>query len=144
MNTTPPDACPAWAKLAAHAEGWCDTRLAALFAADPQRGAHCGAHAPGLHLDYSRQRAGALTLRLLAQLAEERGFAEWRRALFDGAPINVTENRAVRHAALRAGDAAPAEVRSALARTRALAAQLAGVRRIVHLGTGGSDLGAQV
>ena len=144
MNATPPDACPAWAKLAAHAEGWRDTRLAALFAADPQRGAHCGAQAPGLHLDYSRQRVGALTLRLLAQLAAERGFEEWRRALFDGAPLNVTEGRAARHAALRAGEAAPAEVRAALARMRALSAGLAGVRRIVHLGTGGSDLGARL
>jgi glucose-6-phosphate isomerase len=144
VNTAPPTDCPAWAKLAAHAEGWKGTRLAELFAADPQRGARCGAQAPGVDLDYSRQRAGALTLRLLAQLAEERGFGEWRRALFAGEPINATEGRAVRHAALRAGEAAPPEVRAALARMRALAADLGGVRRIVHLGTGGSDLGARL
>jgi glucose-6-phosphate isomerase len=144
MNTTPPTECPAWAKLAAHAEGWKGSPLAALFAGDARRGEHFGAQAPGLHLDYSRQRVGALTLRLLTQLLEERGFAAWRAALFEGAPINATEGRAVRHAALRAGEAAPAQAQATLARMRALAAGLAGVRRIVHLGTGGSDLGARL
>ena len=142
--THPPTECPAWAKLAAHAEGWRDTHLAELFRHDAGRGARCGAQAPALQLDYSRQRLGALTLRLLAQLAAERGLQAWRGALFDGAPINSTEKRAVRHAALRAGAAAPAEVRDALARMRALAAGLRGVRRIVHLGTGGSGLGARL
>ncbi len=144
MNTTPPTDCPAWAKLAAHAEGWRETTLAALFRHDAQRGAHFCAQAPGLLLDYSRQRVGALTLRLLAQLAGERGLEAWRRALFAGEPINVTEGRAVRHSVLRAGDAAPPEVRAALAQMRALAAGLGGVKRIVHLGTGGSDLGARL
>ena len=144
LPTHPPTECPAWAKLAAHAEGWRDTHLAELFRDDPGRGARFGAQAPGLLLDFSRQRVGALTLRLLAQLAAERGLPAWRSAMFDGAPVNVTEKRAVRHAALRAGAAAPAEVRDALARMRALAAGLRGVRRIVHLGTGGSDLGARL
>ncbi|HEX5092593.1 MAG TPA: glucose-6-phosphate isomerase [Burkholderiales bacterium] len=144
MNTTPPTECPAWAKLAAHAEGWKDARLAELFAHDPRRAEQLGARAPGLLLDYSRQRAGALTLRLLAQLLEERGFADWRAAMFAGEPINVTEGRAVRHPALRAGAAAPAEVTATLERMGALAGSLAGVRRIVHLGTGGSDLGARL
>jgi glucose-6-phosphate isomerase len=142
--THPPTECPAWAKLAAHAEGWRDTHLAELFRHDAGRGARCGAQAPALLLDYSRQRLGALTLRLLAQLAAERGLQAWRGALFDGAPINSTEKRAVRHAALRAGEGAPAEVKGTLARMRALAAGLRGVRRIVHLGTGGSDLGARL
>jgi glucose-6-phosphate isomerase len=144
MNTTPPTDCPAWAKLAAHAEGWRDTHLAELFRHDAQRGAHFGAQAPGVLLDYSRQRVGALALRLLAQLAGERGLEAWRRALFAGESINVTEERAVRHSVLRAGSAAPPEVRAALERMRELAAGLAGVRRIVHLGTGGSDLGARL
>ncbi len=96
MNTTPPTACPAWAKLAAHAESWREARLRELFGHDARRGEHFGARAPGLALDYSRQRVGALALRLLAQLAEERGLADWRRALFAGEPINATESRAVR------------------------------------------------
>ena len=137
----PPSECPAWAKLAAHAEGWREARLAELFAADPRRSAQFVARAPGLELDYSRQRIGALGLRLLEQLAAERGFADWRRALFAGEPVNATEGRAARHTALRARDAAPAEVRQALARMRELAADLGGIRRIVHLGTGGSHLG---
>jgi glucose-6-phosphate isomerase len=143
-STLPPTECPAWAKLAAHAEGWRETQLGELFRHDAERGARFGAQAPGVRLDYSRQRVGALTLRLLAHLAEERALPAWRSAMFEGAPINVTENRAVRHSALRAGDAAPPEVCAALARMRELATGLQGVRRIVHLGTGGSDLGARL
>jgi glucose-6-phosphate isomerase len=143
-GTTPPTECPAWAKLAAHAQGVRELRIAQLFAEDPRRAELFTARAPGLALDYSRQRIGALGLRLLEQLAAERDFEAWRRALFAGAPVNATEGRAARHADLRAGDAAPAEVRRALERMRALAAQLGGVRRIVHLGTGGSELGPRL
>jgi glucose-6-phosphate isomerase len=142
--TVSPADCPAWAKLAAHAEAWRDTRMAELFAGDARRGAQFAARAPGLELDYARQRIGALGLRLLEQLALERGFEGWRRALFAGEAVNSTEGRAARHAALRAGEAAPAEVKQALARMRELAAGLRGVRRIVHLGTGGSDLGTRL
>jgi glucose-6-phosphate isomerase len=144
VNTTPPTECPAWAKLAAHAEGWRDTHLAQLLRDDDGRSARFGLLAPGLGLDFSRQRVGALTLRLLAQLAAERGLDAWRAAMFAGEPLNVTEGRAVRHAALRAGEDAPPEVKATLARMRELAAGLGGVRRIVHLGTGGSDLGARL
>ncbi len=144
LRTVPPTECPAWAKLAAHAEGWREARLTELFAGDPRRGAQFVARAPGLELDYSRQRIGALSLRLLERLATERGFADWRRALYAGEPLNATEGRAVRHTALRARDAAPAEVKQALARMRELAQGLAGIRRIVHLGTGGSDLGPRL
>jgi len=144
LAAVPPTACPAWPKLAAHAEAWRETRLAELFAGDPRRGAQFVARAPGLELDYSRQRVGALTLRLLSQLAAERGFADSRRALYSGAPVNSTENRAARHVALRARDAAPPEVKQALALMRGLAQGLQGIRRIVHLGTGGSDLGPRL
>lgn len=143
-STTPPTECPAWAKLAAHAEAARDTRIAQLFAEDPHRAELFVARAPGLALDYSRQRIGALGLRLLEQLAAERDLAGWRAALFAGAAVNVTEGRAARHADLRAGEAAPAEVKEALARMRELGAGLGGVRRIVHLGTGGSDLGPRL
>jgi glucose-6-phosphate isomerase len=144
LSTRPPTECPAWAKLAAHAEAWREARLSELFASDPRRGAQFVARAPGLELDYSRQRIGALGLRLLEQLAAERGLADWRRELYAGAAINATEHRAARHTALRARDAAPAEVKQALARMRELAQGLAGIRRIVHLGTGGSDLGTRL
>jgi glucose-6-phosphate isomerase len=144
VNATPPIDCPAWAKLEAHAEGRRELALAQEFAADPERARRLCAEAPGLQLDFSRQRVSAQTLRLLAQLAAERGLADWRAALFAGAPLNVTEARAARHADLRAGEAAPAEVRQALAGMRELAQGLAGMRRIVHLGTGGSDLGPRL
>ena len=144
LSGVPPTECPAWDKLAAHAEGWREARLAQLFAGDPRRDAQFVARAPGLELDYSRQRIGALGLRLLEQLAAERGFAHWRRALFAGEPVNATEGRAARHTALRARDAVPAEVKQALERMRELAQGLAGIRRIVHLGTGGSDLGPRL
>lgn len=140
MNTTSPAACPAWKKLEAHAESWRDARLAELLAGDPGRGRQMLATAPGVQLDYSRQRAGAFTLRLLAQLAAERGFDEWRAALFSGEAINTTEDRAATHTALRADQAAPA-------RMFELAEKIRGekrFRRIVNLGTGGSDLGPRL
>src|SRR6185436_19173275 len=101
MNTTSPLDCPAWKKLEAHADTWRAARLAELLAGDPGRARKMVAAAPGVELDYSRQRVGALTLRLLAQLATERGFGEWREALFSGEKINTTEDRAVTHTALR-------------------------------------------
>ncbi len=154
MNTTPPTDCPAWAKLVSHAKGAQGIRLADLFARDPARGARFAAQAPGVRLDYSRQRLDAETLTLLGELAEQRGLPEWRAGLLSGAKINATEGRAAWHTALRAGDGAPAEVKSALARMRELATRLRERRwlgaterpldRIVHLGTGGSDLGPRL
>ena len=147
MNTTPPIDCPAWRKLEAHAESWRGAQLAELFCSDPARTMRLVAQAPGLRLDYSRQRIGALTLHLLAQLAAERGFEAWRAALFAGQPINSTEGRAARHADLRAGEAAPAEVKQALQRLKDLSAKIRHekkIKRIIHLGTGGSYLGPRL
>jgi len=139
MNTTPPTACPAWRKLEAHAESWRAARLADLFASDPGRAKMLVAEAPGLRLDYSRQRLGALTLKLLAQLAAERGFDDWRAALFSGEAINTTENRSVTHTALRASSAAPEMLKLA----NSIRAEKR-FQRIVNLGTGGSDLGPRL
>ena len=147
MNTTPPTDCPAWRKLEAHAESWRGAQLAELFSSDPARTMRLVAQAPGLRLDYSRQRIGALTLHLLAQLAAERGFEQWRAALFAGQAINSTEGRAARHADLRAGEAAPAEVKQALQRLKDLSAKIRHekkFKRIIHLGTGGSHLGPRL
>ncbi|MEO8145023.1 MAG: glucose-6-phosphate isomerase [Betaproteobacteria bacterium] len=147
MNTTPPTACAAWKKLEAHAGSWRAAQLAELQAGDPARGRQMIAEAPGVRLDYSRQRAGALALRLLAQLAAERGFSEWRAALFAGEKINGTEDRAATHAALRSGDSAPEDVKLNLARMLFLSNSIREkkqYRRIVNLGTGGSDLGARM
>src|SRR6185436_1309449 len=139
MNTTSPLECPAWKKLEAHAAAWRAAHLAEVAAGDPARGRQMLATAPGVQLDYSRQRVGALTLRLLAQLAAERGFAEWRAALFAGDAINTTEGRAVTHTALRA-EGAGADF---LALGREIREKKT-YRRIVNLGTGGSDLGPRL
>ena len=140
MNTTPPTACPAWRKLEAHAESWRAARLAELFASDSARTRTMVAEAPGLRLDYSRQRLGALTLKLLAQLAAERGFEEWRAALFAGDKINTTEDRAVTHTAARADEAG-------FLRLKGFASSIRDekkFKRVINLGTGGSDLGPRL
>ena len=140
MNTTSPTACSAWRRLEAHAESWRAARLAELFASDSARARTMVAEAPGLRLDYSRQRLGALTLKLLAQLAAERGFDEWRAALFSGEKINTTEDRAVTHTAVRADEAG-------FLRLRGLASSIHNEKkfnRVINLGTGGSDLGPRL
>jgi len=139
MNTISPIDCPAWNKLQAHAGLWRDASLAELRVSDPARSQRLIAEAPGLRLDYSRQRVGSLTLRLLAQLAAERGFDEWRAALFAGERINTTEDRAVTHVALRAeGTAAKIlELASSMRKEKRF-------KRIINLGTGGSDLGPRL
>jgi len=137
MNTTSPARCPAWRKLKAHAAS--------------RRGARPGtpfvAVAPGVRLDYSLQRIDRRALELLAQLAAERGFAEWRAALFAGKAISATEGRAARHMDLRAGASAPAEVKSTLLRMKDLSIKIRSentFKRMINLGIGGSDLGPRL
>jgi glucose-6-phosphate isomerase len=147
LKTVSPVQCPSWAKLAQHAESWRGVHLRELFASDTARGSQLVAEAPGMRYDYSRQRLGAITLRLLARLAAERGFAEWREALLTGKEINSTEKRAARHTALRAGESAPAEVKETLGRMQHLVSSLREkktYRRVINLGTGGSDLGPRL
>ncbi|HEY8251934.1 MAG TPA: glucose-6-phosphate isomerase [Burkholderiales bacterium] len=147
MNTRSPTQCPAWAKLSQHAESWRAVHLRELFSADAARGRQFVAETPGLRYDYSRQRLGAITLRLLAHLAAERGFAEWREALLAGSEVNSTEKRAAWHTALRAGDGAPREVKETLARMKELSGKLRAekrFKRVINLGTGGSDLGPRL
>ena len=147
MNTRSPLECPSWAKLVQHAESWRAVHLRELFSSDPTRERLFAAEAPGVRYDYSRQRLGAMTLRLLTHLAGERGFAEWREALLAGSAVNSTENRAAWHTALRAGDAAPAEVKETLARVKQLTDRVRDekrFKRIINLGTGGSDLGPRL
>ncbi|HSU63281.1 MAG TPA: glucose-6-phosphate isomerase [Burkholderiales bacterium] len=142
MNTRSPTECPAWAQLLAHAESRRTVHLRELLASRK-----LVAEAPGVRYDFSRQRVDAMTLRLLANLAGERGFAEWREALLSGKPVNSTENRAAWHTALRAGESSPREVRDALARMKVLVSSIRSekkFKRIVNLGTGGSDLGPRL
>ena len=93
---------PAWKALAAHHATLRDAHLRDLFAADPGRGERFSAEAAGLYLDYAKQRVTDETLQLLVALAEEADLAGRIAAMFRGDKINVTENRAVMHTALRA------------------------------------------
>ena len=151
---------PAWQALAAHNAGMRDVHLRQLFADDPRRGERLTAEAAGLYLDYSKNRVTDETLRLLLQLAEERGVAARIGAMWNGEKINVTESRAVLHVALRAPRDQRIEVydsnvvpdvhavldRMASFARRVRAGEWLGhsgkrVRYVVNIGIGGSDLG---
>ena len=93
---------PAWKALAAHFQEIQPLHLRQLFADDPKRGDRMAVDAVGVYLDYSKNRVTDETLRLLLQLAEESGVRARIDAMFRGDKINITENRAVLHVALRA------------------------------------------
>ena len=92
----------AWKALEAHYKKVRRLHLRKLFADDPKRGERLTVEAAGIYLDYSKNRITDETLKLLIQLAEESGLRERIDAMFRGEKINVTENRAVLHVALRA------------------------------------------
>jgi glucose-6-phosphate isomerase len=150
----------AWAALRDHHRDIAAGHLRELFADDPGRGERLTAEAEGIYLDYSKNRVTDETLRLLVRLAEESGLRRHIDAMFAGEKINVTENRAVLHVALRAPsgtrikvdgiDVVPA-VHEVLGRMGEFADRIrAGrwhghtgkvIRNIVNIGIGGSDLG---
>jgi glucose-6-phosphate isomerase len=150
----------AWRALEAHAAELGDAHLRDLFADDPARGERLALEAEGLYLDYSKNRITDETLRLLLELAAERGVAERRDAMFAGEHINVTEDRAVLHVALRAprdavieadGENVLPKVHEVLDRMSDFAGRVRGgewtghtggrIRNVVNIGIGGSDLG---
>src|SRR5207248_10835816 len=102
VATPPLTQRPAWQALTAHHARVRDVHLRQLFADDPRRGERLAAEGAGLYFDYSKQRVTADTLRLLLQLADECGLRQRIDAMFRGEKINVSENRAVLHVALRA------------------------------------------
>jgi len=151
---------PSWKALAAHAAVIQKTHLRELFAADPARGERLTVEGAGLFLDFSKHRATDETLRLLLALARECGVAERRDAMFRGEKINVTENRAVLHVALRAprgasifvdGENVVPAVHQVLDRMAAFSNRIRSgdwkghtgkrIRYVVNVGIGGSDLG---
>ncbi len=151
---------PAWQALAAHYEQIGDVHLRTLFAADAQRGERLAFEAEGLYFDYSKNRVTDETIRLLVQLAEECGLREKTAAMFSGEKINITENRAVLHAALRAprdqsiavdGQDVVPEVHAVLDKMAGFADRVRSgdwigqtgkrIRNVVNIGIGGSDLG---
>src|SRR5437588_7225756 len=100
-KTLPLTARQSWKALQAHQEKIRESHLRTLFAEDSTRGERLTAEAAGIHLDYSKNRVTDETLALLRRLAEESGLRERIEAMFRGDKINVTENRAVLHVALR-------------------------------------------
>lgn len=151
---------PAWAALQTHYQQIKDLHLRQLFAEDPERAQRFTLEAAGLYFDYSKQRITSETIALLVQLAEQRGLAERIAAMFRGDKINITENRAVLHTALRAprdativvdGANVVPEVHAVLDRMTDFAERVRSgawvghtglrIRNIVNIGIGGSDLG---
>src|SRR5580658_3547766 len=92
----------AWRALQAHFKKISILHLRDLFTQDPDRGERMTAEAAGISLDYSKNRITDETMRLLIDLAEASGLRKRIDAMFRGDKINVTENRAVLHVALRA------------------------------------------
>ena len=145
---------PAWQALTAHADALRTTHLRDLFARDRARFDHFSLRHGKLLLDFSKQRITAETLQLLHQLATAANLTGWMDCMRRGEAINHTEQRAVRHMALRDGDAAPDEVKSVLRRMADFcdavhSGQWRGfsdeyITDIVNLGIGGSDLGPRM
>ena len=151
---------PAWQKLEAHYQQRRNVHLRTLFRDDQMRGERMTAEAVGIFFDYSKQRVTDETLALLLKLAEEIGLRARIDAMFRGEKINVTENRAVLHIALRAprgssilvdGANVVPEVHAVLDKMtdfsdRVRSGQWKGytgkrIRNVINIGIGGSDLG---
>ena len=151
---------PAWKALQTHAQEIKGQPLRDLFARDPGRGDRFTAEAEGIFLDYSKNRVTDETLKLLVQLADESGLRGKIDAMFRGDKINITENRAVLHVALRApksekivvdGEDVVPGVHEVLEKMAGFADKVRSgewkghtgkrIRNVINIGIGGSDLG---
>ncbi len=163
MGEAPPTGTAAWQALAEHQAKIKDVHLRQMFADDPGRAQRLTAEAVGIVLDYSKNRITDTTLQLLLRLAEERGVARRRDAMFRGEKINTTEQRAVLHVALRAPRGAVIEVdgknvvpdvHAVLDRMAVFAGKVRDgswtghtgkrIRNVVNVGIGGSYLGPEM
>jgi glucose-6-phosphate isomerase len=159
-TNTPLTQHKAWKALAAHYQTARKWHLRELFQDDPKRGERMTAEAAGLYLDYSKNRVSDETLKLLVQLAAETGLRGRIDAMFGGEKINITENRAVLHVALRAPKDASIVVdgKNVVPGVHAVLDKMADfsnrvrsgawkghtgkrIRNVVNIGIGGSDLG---
>ena len=151
---------PAWRALTAHHQKVKDVQLKTLFAQDAKRGERFSAEAVGLYLDYSKNRVTGETVELLLGLAKESGLRERIDAMFRGDKINITEDRAVLHVALRAprdahiymdGKDVVPDVHAVLDKMSVFANRVRSgewkghtgkrIRNVINIGIGGSDLG---
>jgi len=160
-NANPPlTELGAWHALGQHFNTVKTLHLRDMFAQDPKRGERMTAEAAGLFLDYSKNRVTDETLKLLLQLAAEAGLREHIDAMFKGEKINITEDRAVLHVALRApksatimvdGENVVPKVYAELKKMAAISDKIRSgawkghtgkrIRNVVNIGIGGSDLG---
>lgn len=160
QQTKPLTTRKAWKALEAHWNKVQGEHLRTLFAKDPERGKRLTAEAVGLFLDYSKNRITEETLDLLIRLAEESELRSRIDAMFRGEKINITENRAVLHVALRApktssimvdGENVVPQVHAVLDKmtgfcNRVRSGEWKGftgkrIRNVINIGIGGSDLG---
>jgi glucose-6-phosphate isomerase len=160
MAVTPLPERKAWQALTRHHGEIAGAHLRELFAADPGRGERLTAEAAGLYLDYSKNRVTDETMRLLVELAAESGVPERRDAMFRGEHINVSEDRAVLHVALRMprtaslvvdGTDVVRQVHEVLDQMADFANRVRSgewkgytgkpIRNVINVGIGGSDLG---
>jgi glucose-6-phosphate isomerase len=151
---------PAWKALGAHYQKIRGMHLRQMFADDPARGERFTVETAGIFLDYSKNRITDETMKLLIQLAEESGLRAHIDAMFRGEKINITENRAVLHVALRApkgesiivdGEDVVPKVHAVLDKMAAFADRVRSgawkghtgkrIRNVINIGIGGSDLG---
>ncbi len=163
MNRTELTNTPAWQALRTHCEGIKSRHLRDMFAQDPGRGDRMTAEGAGLYLDFSKNRITGETLRLLLQLAGERGVAARRDAMFHGEKINTTEARSAFHVALRApkgsvmridGHDVVPDVHSVLDRMGEFATRVRDgkwlghtgkrIKNVINIGIGGSYLGPEM
>ncbi len=150
----------AWKALQKQYEETKDISIKDLFKKDPERGNNLNINAANIYFDYSKHRITKKTLELLFRLARERGFDARREAMFSGKKINLTENRAVLHIALRApkgseiildGVNVVEQVHDVLDKMADFSDKIRSgewrgftgkpIRNIVNIGIGGSDLG---
>ena len=160
MTGLPLTARQAWKSLEAHYEKIRPLHLRTLFADDATRGERLTAEAVGIYLDYSKNRVTDETLTLLRRLAEESGLRERIDAMFRGDKINLTEDRAVLHVALRAprgasivvdGKNVVPDVHAVLDAMTDFSNRVRSgawkghtgqrIRNVINIGIGGSDLG---
>jgi glucose-6-phosphate isomerase len=163
MRQPPLTSSTAYQALTNHAAKAKDWQMRDLFAADPQRFERFSSEAAGLFLDYSKNRLDGRTLELLKALAQERGVERLRDAMFNGDKINLTENRAVLHTALRAprdkhinvdGQDVGKDVHDVLARVKTFSDAVRSgawkghtgkeITDVINVGIGGSDLGPKM
>jgi glucose-6-phosphate isomerase len=160
VNAPPLRTRPAWGLLEKHYQQLKRAHLRQLFASDPGRGERLAVEAAGVYLDYSKNRITDETLRLLLELASQSGLRDRIDAMFRGDRINVSEDRAVLHVALRAprgtiiihdGRNVVPDVHAVLDRMADFSERVRGgdwkgqtgkrIRNVINIGIGGSDLG---